>query len=184
MYKILSTFFKYFQKFLKYCLITIKRSQFRKCGNNVHFNPMDNFSWETISIGSDVFIASGAFFSATHSYIEIGSKVMFGPNVTLMGGDHNTSTIGQYMYDVKVKKVGDDLPIYIEDDVWIGAGAIVLKGVKIQSGSIVAAGSVVNRDVPPYSIVGGVPAKVIRYRFTTEEIALHESKIRENKCVE
>ena len=57
-----------------------------------------------------------------------------------------------------------DAPIVINDDVWIGAGSIILAGVTIGKGAIIAAGAVVNKDVPEYSIVGGVPAKVLKYR--------------------
>jgi acetyltransferase-like isoleucine patch superfamily enzyme len=66
--------------------------------------------------------------------------------------------------------------IVIEDDVWIGLGSIVLSGVKIGIGSIIAAGSVVTKDVEPYSIYGGNPAKKIRNRFDSEE-QLIEHKI-------
>ena len=61
-------------------------------------------------------------------------------------------------------------PPIIEDDVWIGCNATILQGVKIGTGAIVAAGAVVTKDVPPYAIVGGVPAKIIKYRFTEEQI--------------
>ncbi len=61
--------------------------------------------------------------------------------------------------------------IEIGNDVWIGSNVMVYDGVKVGDGAILAAGSVVVHDVAPYSIVGGVPAKIIRYRFTTEEIA-------------
>jgi virginiamycin A acetyltransferase len=60
--------------------------------------------------------------------------------------------------------------IVIGNDVWIGANAIILPGVTIGDGAIVAAGAVVSRDVPPYAIVGGVPAKILRYRYTEEQI--------------
>ena len=64
--------------------------------------------------------------------------------------------------------------IHIEDDVWIGANAIILRGVKIGKGSVIAAGSVVTKDVERYCIYGGVPAKKIRQRFTDEQIEEHE----------
>ncbi|MRS03355.1 hypothetical protein EG832_09060 [bacterium] len=99
---------------------------------------------------------------------------MFGPNVTIRGGDHNTSKIGYFMFDVHEKRPKDDQPVFIEDDVWVGAGAIILKGVTIGRGSIIAAGAVVTHSVKPYSITGGVPAKLIRFRWTTEEIIQHE----------
>jgi tetrahydrodipicolinate N-succinyltransferase len=56
-------------------------------------------------------------------------------------------------------------PIVVEDDVWIGTNAVILSGVTLGRGSVVAAGAVVGKDIPPYAIVGGVPAKVIKYRF-------------------
>ena len=63
----------------------------------------------------------------------------------------------------------------IEDGCWIGANVTTLKGVTIGRGSVVAAGAVVTRSCPPYSIIGGVPARVIKPRFTAEEIEEHES---------
>ncbi|ELA7570041.1 CatB-related O-acetyltransferase [Vibrio alginolyticus] len=70
----------------------------------------------------------------------------------------------------EVKYIDSKGEIVIGNDVWIGVNAIILSGVKIGHGSIVAAGSVVTKDVPDYSIVGGNPAKVIKYRFEKHEI--------------
>lgn len=150
------------------------RSLFHECGNNVKFFPVNSyFSYYTISLGYDVYIGPGANFSSNTS-ITIGNKVIFGPNVCIMGGDHNTSVIGKYMYDVHEKLPENDKPVIIENDVWIGAGAIILKGVIIGKGSVIAAGSVVNKNVRPYTIVGGVPAQLIRNRFIDSDLARHE----------
>jgi acetyltransferase-like isoleucine patch superfamily enzyme len=77
-------------------------------------------------------------------------------------------------YQLSDKNPSDDQPVIIEEDVWVGAGAYILNGVKVGRGSIIAAGAVVTKDIPPYAIVGGVPAKLIRYRWTPEEIKKHE----------
>ena len=67
-----------------------------------------------------------------------------------------------------------DQPVVIEDDVWCGANVTILKGVTIGRGSVVAAGAVVTKSFPPYSIIGGIPAKLLKMRFTEEEIMEHE----------
>ncbi|MDH5216059.1 MAG: acyltransferase [Gammaproteobacteria bacterium] len=162
----------------------LKRILFRKVGKNVVFNPDDHFSYETITIGNYVYIGPGAFFSASRSGISIGNKVMFGPNVTIMGGDHNTSVIGEYMYDIKTKKAENDLPVIIEEDVWIGANATILKGVTIGRGSIIAAGAIVVNSVPEYSVVAGVPAKIIKKRFEEAELQQHKILMEKKRCVE
>lgn len=150
-------------------------SLFKEIGKNVIFDPSDHFSYKTIIIGDDVFIGSGAKFSSQNESIKIGRKVMFGPNVTIMGGDHNTEQIGKYMFDVKTKLAHHDLPVEIGEDVWIGSNAIILKGVKIGRGSIVGAGSIVTKSCDPYSILVGAPAKVVKKRFSINEISKHEA---------
>jgi acetyltransferase-like isoleucine patch superfamily enzyme len=157
------------------------RPLFKKYGRNFKFDANSSFSYQTIEVGDDVFIGSGANFSATESKIIIGSKVMFGPNVTIMGGDHNISKIGKYMFDVKEKLPENDAPVIIEDDVWIGTGVIILKGVKIGTGSVVAAGALVINDVPAYSVVAGVPAKVLKQRFSLEELMEHKNILSKSK---
>ena len=72
------------------------------------------------------------------------------------------------------KRPEDDLGVVIEDDVWVGTRAIILHGVTIGRGAVVAAGAVVAKNVPPYSIVGGVPAKVIKFRWDVATILEHE----------
>ena len=157
--------------------VILSRPRFPRCGSNVPFDPNDSFNYSSIEIGDDVFIGSGALFHASESRITIGSKVMFGPGVAILGGDHNVSQIGRFMFDVKDKLPGNDLPVVIEDDVWIGARAIILKGVTVGTGSVIAAGSVVTKSVPAYSIAAGVPARVVKPRFTPDELAQHLERI-------
>ena len=75
----------------------------------------------------------------------------------------------------------NDQPVTLCGDNWIGANVTILKGVTIGEGAVVAAGSLVIRDVPPYAIVGGVPAKVIKFRFTEDEITEHKELLEINK---
>lgn len=103
------------------------------------------------------------------NYCSIASGVMF-----ILGADHALRHISTYPF--KVKCMGENVEaaskgdIVIEDDVWIGYGATIMSGVHIGQGAVVAAGAVVTKDVPPYAVVGGVPAKVIKYRFDDELI--------------
>lgn len=155
----------------------------RHCGKGVYLRPMssDLKGLHNLSVGDGTSIPKGSTIYCTDAPCTIGRKVIFGPNPTIITGDHRTDLIGKYIIDVTVgdKTVNGynpyDKPVVIEDDVWIGANVTILKGVTIGRGSVVAAGAVVTRSCPPYSIIGGVPAKLIRMRFTPEEIKEHEN---------
>ena len=108
----------------------------------------------------------------------VGSKVLIASNVSFVGGDHAFQTVGKYIKDSDRERLKD---IIIEDDVWIGHGVIVLQGITIHRGAVVAAGSVVVKDVPSYGIVGGNPAKLIKKRFTDAEAKQHESMLTLNE---
>lgn len=71
----------------------------------------------------------------------------------------------------------NDAPVVIEDDVWVGSNVTILKGVTIGRGSVIAARAVVTKSCPPYSIIGGVPAKVLKARFAPDKIKEHEGKL-------
>ena len=85
---------------------------------------------------------------------------MMGPRVGLFAENHVYDDIDRVMRDQGVKRQ----PILIEDDCWLASSSTILAGVTVGRGAIVAAGSIVTADVPPYAIVGGAPAKVIRHR--------------------
>lgn len=154
-----------------------KRSM-KHCGNDVYIRPMssDIKGLENLSIGDGTSIPKGATIYCTKAPLTIGRKVIFGPNPTIITGDHKFDLVGKYMADVTdaEKEPELDAPVVIEDDVWCGANVTILKGVTIGRGSVVAAGAVVTRSCEPYSIIGGVPAKLISMRFTPDQIERHE----------
>lgn len=107
--------------------------------------------------------------------VEIGNKVLIAPNVSFINSDdHLIDVVGKAIWD---SGRGDKYKIVVDDDVWIGCGAIVIAPSHIGRGSVIAAGTVVNRDVPPYSIMAGAPAKIIKMRFDINTILLHESML-------
>lgn len=130
------------------------------------YGPLHVHSWggerERLQIGNFVSIAGGVQF--------------------LLGGNHTYNTFSTFPFE------GHDAysngPIIVEDDVWIGTDAMILSGVKLGQGSVIAARSVVTHDVPPYAVVGGCPAKTIKFRFDapliSEIIDFDFSKIDEN----
>lgn len=149
-------------------------SNFKKRGSNSRIEGVGKFSYKNISVGSNVFIGSDSIFLSSEAEIIIGSNVMFGPHVMIISGDHRLDVLGKFMIDVTEKLPENDQDVIIEDDVWIGAGTIILKGVKIGRGSVIGAGSIVTKTIPPYSIFIGNTTKRLKSRFTKEEIILHE----------
>lgn len=157
-------------------------SLFNSCNASVFFTPINSVfeGCENISIGDDTYIGPKALFYSTNAKLIIGKKVVFGPSVTIITGDHRTDVIGKYIKDVTQKLPENDKDVVIEDDVWIGTNVTILKGVTIGHGSIVAAGAVVTKSFPAYSIIGGCPAKLLKMRFNENEIFEHEKLIKDN----
>ncbi len=108
-----------------------------------------------VHLGKNVMINCNCFFLDSNT-VSIGDYVMIGPNVTIVTPNHSKDPEGR-------RRLGTvSEPVIIEDDAWIGAGAIILPGVTVGRGSVVGAGSVVTKNVPPGVAVAGNPAKIIR----------------------
>ena len=153
----------------------IKRDM-KHCGKQVTIGRKSIFSGiENISIGNHSSIGSKALFLSTRAEIIIGEWVMLAPCVTIITGNHRSDIVGKYMAQIsdKEKEPENDQSVQICDDVCVGANTTILKGVTIGEGAIVAAGAVVTNSVPPYAIVGGNPAKIIKYRFSKEQQEEH-----------
>lgn len=165
----------------------------KKILRKIRINYLINFKWKRYSFGKNPFIGRMVFiwaknnitigdnfyigkFSEIECDVKIGNNVMFADHVGLIGKyDHHYQQIGvptrlaSQIRDENYNWKGLDEKIIIEDDVWVGFNSIILSGVTLGQGSIIAAGSVVTNDVLPFSIYAGVPAKKIKNRFDSEK---------------
>lgn len=163
---------------------SVIKSSLGNCGKNVHIAEKSDIKGiGNISIGDDVAIGPHALLWTTRANIIIKEKVIIGPGLSIITGDHKINVVGKYMADVTDEEKDDenDQDVIIEKDVWIGANVTILKGVHIQTGTIIAAGSVVTTSTDPYGIYGGVPAKKIKERFTPEQLKHHLEVIQKNR---
>ncbi|CAN5148534.1 hypothetical protein BH11PAT1_BH11PAT1_4570 [soil metagenome] len=141
------------------------RMRLQKVGKSVEILPGCTFSHPaTVSLGNFVYINIETMFLSQESEISIGNYVRIGPRCTFIAFNHDTTQLDKPMYMVKQVIPGK---IRIEHDVWIGANVTILPNVTIGQGAVVAAGSVVTKDVPAYHIVGGIPAKTLKSRLAT-----------------
>jgi acetyltransferase-like isoleucine patch superfamily enzyme len=178
MSKILKTL-KVFEYTKDLILSYFYKKSMKSVGQNVRIRPKSSvyFGLENLSIGNDVSIPRFAHIFCTEAPLTIGNKVVFGPAPTIVTGNHRIDVVGKFIVDSHDKLPENDQEVIIEDDVWVGANVTILMGVIIGRGSIVAAGAVVSKPFPPYAILGGIPAKVIKFRFSVDEILEHEKEL-------
>lgn len=197
--------FNYLKEHLRYTIIRdiikkIKLNKFRKKWRNNNKDnetiPMNIFDSNLVTVGKYSYGELNVISFNKNSKLKIGKFCSIAQNVKfILDADHRMDTISTFPFKVKILKEekyeatskGD---IIISDDVWIGYGAMILSGVNIGQGAVVAAGAVVTKDVPPYAIVGGLPAKILKYRFAEDIInalmninynTLDENIIKSNK---
>ncbi|MGH0683684.1 CatB-related O-acetyltransferase [Bacillus mycoides] len=146
----------------------LNRHNFTNSGNifPADLVTVGNFSYGKLNINS---------YGNKNEGLMIGNLVSIGGDVLfILGGNHQYDCLTTYPFKKKILfKESEAItkgPIIVEDDVWIGNNAIILSGITIGKGAIVAAGSVVTKNVKPYSIVGGNPAQLIKYRFSEEVV--------------
>ncbi|HEY6976492.1 MAG TPA: acyltransferase [Chitinophagaceae bacterium] len=135
-------------------------SQGAKIGKGITFYPGIKINpAKNISIGNLVDLAWGVLIT-TKGGVEIGERTLIGYNTMILSSNHVIPLVSEKIFHAGhvAKKVT------IQNDVWIGAGCIILPGITIGEGAVVAAGSVVTKDIPSFTIAGGVPAKIIKQR--------------------
>ena len=136
------------------------KTKIKSCGDKVKFcSGVKIHICKNISIGNNVRIGENCRFSGIGG-ITIGNNVSFGPEILIWSSNHNYYSPNELPYDNNTQKKS----VFIGDNVWIGARSCITPGITIGEGAVIAMGSVVTKDVPPCAVVGGNPAKVIKYR--------------------
>lgn len=192
--------------FKKISLGLLRKFRYRKINTKIStFDIGNNFSCgeycligtntiisDNVKIGNLTYINTSIGQVVIESNVNIGSFCSIAPNVIIAPGNHYISFVTTHplLYNTYYSKlmnlnvtldhyglIDKDVQTNIGNDVWIGMNSIIKRGVTIGDGAIIASGSVVTKDVSPYAIVGGVPAKLIRFRFEQEQIqALSECR--------
>lgn len=147
------------------------RRRYRHLNRHNETNIADFCDLTKIIIGKKTYgLINVIDFSPRDEKLFIGSYCSISPGVRfLLGGEHQLSSVSTYPFKAKCfgipREAGSKGNIIIKDDVWIGADAVICSGVTVGQGAVVAAGAVVTKDVDPYAVVGGNPARFIKYRL-------------------
>lgn len=165
--------------FIQY--LGVRKKNLGYCGKNVILTPPITFgNPRNVYLYDNTQIACNTYISAVNAKFIIKSNCCIAEGLTVHTGNH-AMIVGRFCSDIpeKEKPAGYDHDVIIESDVWIGCNVTLLSGVTVGRGSIIAAGAVVTKNAPPYSVYGGVPAKLIKFKWTIEEIMEHEKLLYE-----
>lgn len=148
-----------FLKLVKY-IFNVNKFKFGKVGTNVILPENGEFGdAPNIVFGDNIYVGPGASFWATGG-LQIDDNVIFGPNVVIHTSNHRYDEAESIPYDgVTILR-----PVHVCQNVWIGANVLITPGVTINEGAVVAMGAVITKDVPSGAVVGGNPAKILKYR--------------------
>lgn len=144
------------------------KQMFCEIGKNCYIEPPLHTNWG----GNHVHFKDGVYanFNLTlvdDTHIYVGNHVLFGPNVTVVAGTHPIHP------GIRMKQAQYNVPVHIEDNVWIGANSVILPGVTIGQNSVIGAGSVVNKDIPANVVAVGSPCRVLRNITKEDELFYH-----------
>ena len=161
--------------YLHYC--GCKKTSFAHIGHNVRLTPpYVLINAHNLYIGECVSIGPNAHLSCLNAKLIIKGNAAIAEKFTVHTGNH-AHVKGMFITDVTEanKPQGYDQEVVVEQDVWIGCNVTLLSGVTVGRGCTIAAGAVVAKSTPPYAVIGGVPAKFIKFKWTIDEILEHEA---------
>ncbi|CAB1064762.1 hypothetical protein D1BOALGB6SA_9559 [Olavius sp. associated proteobacterium Delta 1] len=152
------------------------RNAFKHFGNGTKLNPTASIHKKSlISIGENSFIGKWCHISVVEpAYLKIGNYVGISPYTKILAGDRKLDVVGKYFMTIAEPI---NLPVIIEDDTMIGMESMILKGVTIGEGAVIGARSLVVKNILPYSIAVGMPARMVKLRFKWEDIPRHMDAI-------
>lgn len=165
--------------FFIHSYIRPRKKLFGYLGNNVILTPPISLSKASnIFIHDNVGIGPYSFISAINANFIIKGNCAIAERFTVHTGNH-AMVLKQFCSSIteENKPKGCDKDVIVEEDVWIGCNVTLLSGVTIGRGGTIAAGAVVNKSTPPYCLVGGIPAKPIKFKWTIDEILQHEKAL-------
>ena len=157
----------------------IRKSKFGYCAEHVILTPpMFLTNEKNIFLYENTCLAANSYISATHARFIIKKNCCIAEGLTVHTGNH-AMMVGHFCSAVTddQKPEGYDKDVIVESDVWIGCRVTLLSGVHVGRGAVIAAGAVVNNDVLPYAVVGGVPARFIKFKWTIAQILEHEAAL-------